>query len=99
MSEFEGKAEDPIHPGESVTTPDSKVHGANMGPIWGRQDPGGPHVGPMNFAIWDVSLATHAIVISFDILSFWPSKKEFSVVIQIRWKLHSISIQIFKWFL
>ena len=32
---------------------DSKVHGANMGPIWGRQDPGGPHVGPMNFAIWD----------------------------------------------
>ena len=25
------------------TTPDSKVHGANMGLIWGRQDPGGPH--------------------------------------------------------
>ena len=34
------------------TTPDSKFHGANTGPIWGRQDPGGPHVGPMNFAIW-----------------------------------------------
>ena len=33
---------------------DSKVHGANMGPIWGRQDPGGPHAGPMNFAIWDL---------------------------------------------
>ena len=33
--------------------PDSKVHGANMGPIWGRQDPGGPHVSPMNFAIWE----------------------------------------------
>ena len=32
-------------------SPDSKVHGANMGPIWGRQDPGGPHVGPMNFVI------------------------------------------------
>ena len=32
--------------------PDSKAHGANMGPIWGRQDPGGPHIGPMNFAIW-----------------------------------------------
>ena len=31
--------------------PDSKVHGVNMGPIWGRQDPGGPHGGPMNFAI------------------------------------------------
>ena len=35
--------------------PDSKVHGPNMGPIWGRQDPGGPHVGPMNFAIWEFS--------------------------------------------
>ena len=31
--------------------PHNKVHGANMRPIWGRQDPGGPHVGPMNFAI------------------------------------------------
>ena len=35
--------------------PDRKVHGAIMGPIWGRQDPGGPHVGPMNFAIWVVN--------------------------------------------
>ena len=34
--------------------PDSKVHGVSMGPIWGRQDPGEPHVGPMNFAIWDM---------------------------------------------
>ena len=32
--------------------PDSKVHEANMGPTWDRQDPGGPHVGPMNLAIW-----------------------------------------------
>ena len=30
---------------------DNKVHGANMGSTWGRQDPGGPHVGPMNLAI------------------------------------------------
>ena len=39
--------------GIRLVTPDSKVHGVNTGPIWGRQDPGGPHVGPMNFAIWD----------------------------------------------
>ena len=38
-----------ISPIENHT--DRKVHGANMGPIWGREDPGGPHVGPMNFAI------------------------------------------------
>ena len=36
--------------------PDSKVRGGNMGPIWGRQDPGGPHVGPMNFAIWNMQM-------------------------------------------
>ena len=37
--------------------PDSKLHGVNMRPIWGRQDPGGPHVGPMNFAIWGLNVA------------------------------------------
>ena len=41
--------------------PDSKVHGTNMGPIWGRHDPGWPHelcylgmyiqIMPQNFAI------------------------------------------------
>ena len=31
---------------------ESKVHGANMGPTWGRQDPGGPHVGYVSLAIW-----------------------------------------------
>ena len=37
---------------------DSKVHGANMGLIWGQQDPGGPHDGPMKFAIWVAILIT-----------------------------------------
>ena len=38
--------------------PDSKVRGANIGPTWGRQDPGGPTgprwvpCWPMNFTIW-----------------------------------------------
>ena len=36
---------------DDKTCPYSKVHVANMGPIWGRQDPGGPHVGPINIAI------------------------------------------------
>ena len=42
--------------------PASKVHGANMGPIWGRQDPVGPHVGPMNLAIWVVTGRRQAIL-------------------------------------
>ena len=37
---------------QTAELPDSKVHGANMGPLWGRHDPGGPHAGPMNLAIW-----------------------------------------------
>ena len=39
-----------------VRNPHSKVYGAYMGPTWGRQDPCGPHVGPMNLAIWDSHL-------------------------------------------
>ena len=37
----------------TINIPDIKVHGAIMEPILGRQYPGGSHVGPMNFAIWD----------------------------------------------
>ena len=47
--------------------PDSKVHGANMGPIWGLQDPGGPHVGPMNFAIWE-HITARRLYGSWDVL-------------------------------
>ena len=46
-------------------TPDSKVHVANMGPIWDRQASGGPHVGPLNLTIWNVHVEkeTHAAII------------------------------------
>ena len=36
---------------QGTTDPDSKVHGANMGPIWDLSAPDGPHVGPMDLAI------------------------------------------------
>ena len=35
----------------SMRRPDSKVHGAYMGPTWVLSAPDGPHVGPMNLAI------------------------------------------------
>ena len=38
--------------GAADAYPDRKIHGANVGPTWGSQDPGGPHVGHMNLAIW-----------------------------------------------
>ena len=44
----------------SSGVPNSKVHRANMGPIWGRQDPDGPHIGPMNFAIWGGIRCSHS---------------------------------------
>ena len=37
--------------GGQMKYPDSKVHGANMGPTWVLSAPDGPHVGPMNLAI------------------------------------------------
>ena len=46
---------------DEITYPDSKVHGAYMGPIWSRQGPGGPHGGPMNFAIWDIHSPTSTL--------------------------------------
>ena len=43
----------------SIEIPDSQIYGANMGAIWGRQDIGWYHFGPMNFAIWDIIHANH----------------------------------------
>ena len=40
----------------SINNPDSKVHEANIGPTWVLSAPDGPHVGPMNLAIRDMTL-------------------------------------------
>ena len=37
-----------------LTYPDSKFHGANMGPTWVLSAPGGLQVGLMNLVIWIV---------------------------------------------
>ena len=42
----------------NLVTPVGKVREAYMGPTWGRQDPGGPHVGTMNLVIRDVYVAS-----------------------------------------
>ena len=38
---------------DMVVSWQSLINGVNMGPTWGRQDPGRPHVGPMDLAIWE----------------------------------------------
>ena len=45
--------------------PDSKGHGAHLGPTRGWQDPGGPHVGPMNLSIRVHILRGHIIQLGF----------------------------------
>ena len=37
-----------------VGIPDSKAHGANMGPTWVLSAPDGSHVGPMDLVIKEV---------------------------------------------
>ena len=51
--------------------PDSKVHGANVGPTWSRHDPGGPHVGHMNFAIWDGDYMTGYQIVASEMNFGW----------------------------
>ena len=64
------KKENQHEKNSDILIPDSKVYGASMGPNWGRQDPGGPHVGPMDLAIWVFSLS-----INFNDL-YWIKVKE-----------------------
>ena len=52
-------------------TGDSNVHGANMGPSWGRKDPGGPYLGPMNFAIWVLTHYTFSWWCDCSFNCFW----------------------------
>ena len=39
----------------------AKFMGPIWGPIWGRQDPGGPHVDPMNLVFWVCFMIKHLL--------------------------------------
>ena len=54
-----------LHQNSWEITPDSKIHGANVGLTLGCQDPGGPHFGHMNLAIW----------VLFTLIQFWTNRK------------------------
>ena len=65
----------------SEKIPDSNIHGANMGPIWGRQDSGWPHAGPTNFAIWDIVMCQififHKYTKALNFIIFFKCQKTF----------------------
>ena len=50
-----------MHYTQQQPFPDSKVHGANMGPTWDRQEPGVPRVGPLlsGLAICEMDRRVH----------------------------------------
>ena len=51
FTEHDGTTATDTQPRNNI--PDSKIHGANMGPTWVQSSPGGPHGGPINLAIRD----------------------------------------------
>ena len=53
--------------------PDSKVHGAYMGPTWGRQDPGGHHVYPTNLAIWVIIIEKFLLIYLLGVGQIWKA--------------------------
>ena len=63
--------------------PDSKVHGANMGPTRDRQGPGWPRVGPTNLDIW----AGYEIknTVSIEMQQFWQIWIK-NFIITMRWQ-------------
>ena len=61
--------------------PDSKIHGANMGPSWVLSAPDGPHVGPMNLVMWVAFmmpfihvLGVHVVIGSIQYYLYWKWK-------------------------
>ena len=70
------------------TIHDRKVHEANMGHTWGRQDPGGPHVGPMNLAIWDTLLVRVRWNCLWGVFGIkWPCYKWVRLYRQVLWNV------------
>ena len=56
--------------GNDIT--DYKAHGTNMMPIWVLSAPDGPHVGPMNLAIWDRTVLSGNYTHDAPFVSFLP---------------------------
>ena len=55
--------------------PESNVHRACMGSTWVLSSPGGPHVGPMNLAIWHAFMRPGLLPDSFMLTVIRPSSK------------------------
>ena len=69
--------------------PESKVHGANVGPIWVLSAPGRPHVGPINLALRGI-LLINCILLNKYFKQKWTWKDH------VGWLLCSLTLNVNK---
>ena len=68
-----------------------------MGPIWGRQAPCWPHVGPMNLVIWGIPFRSRYIQVSLHICTSLCNYMILSNSILVNWcPIHVIILSIFE---
>ena len=68
--------------------PDSKIHGANMGPTWVLSAPDRPHVGAMNLAIREA--------ITWKMLTYLPAENSLTNLSDIWIKIQSLLLFLFE---
>ena len=69
---------------------DSKVHGANMGPIWVLSAPDGPHVGPMNLAIRENTISADDLWGLLSVVITWSNPVRYHINNYKKWGRISI---------
>ena len=73
--------------------PDSKIHGANMGPTWVLSAPDGPHVGPMNFAIrGSFQTLFHGKLISYYLYGFLEPWMTYQKITKHHWLILKVDV-------
>ena len=84
---YKEKHEFPPAKVNTLNFPDSNIHGVKVGPIWGRQGPGGSHVGPTNLGIWvavylnDVKYYSKTLSSKFTVCRKWPTLPVFLLLV------------------
>ena len=72
------------------SSPDSKVHGANMGPTWVLAASNGSHVGPMNLAIREIGTYLFIVVMATDRVRSGGNESCTQAKEQAQWELHRV---------
>ena len=80
----------------AITYPDREVQGANMGPIWGRQDPGRPHVGPCFLLSEICSEKQKYIIVQKNKMNFFCVMDQY-ISIDLNWRYKNIYNVAISW--